>query len=348
MGAKDPKAAEPAKELQTVQSAPLSYRDIEQIGKAFVASGMFGKDVDRVSKAITKIMAGQELGMAPFAAMRAVHVIEGNATLSANTMAAMVKRSGKYDYEVNKKTADGCEITYYEIRAGKRYKIGTETFDADEARTAGLMNKNNWRNYPKAMMFARCMSNGVRTYCPDVFSGMLVYTPDEMGGAVDEGGTYTGDMDKVIDMDPETGDVKQPEPDQEPEPEQEEAPGVPYDPSEQPGSEEISSAHQPAPEPEPRIEVDADFKDATMGMLDTLGLTAMGRMRILKQTTGKVTDKSLTDQNWRDLYTAVEKYLNEDEPIPAEWLPKGKEVPANVDVETGEILEEGDNDDGGN
>lgn len=332
MGDKKPKA-EQAKELQTVQNAPLSYNDIAQIGKAFVASGMFGRDVDRVSKAITKIMAGQELGMAPFAAMRAVHVIEGNATLSANTMAAMVKRSGKYDYEVGKKTAEGCEITYYEIRAGKRYKIGTETFDIDEARTAGLMNKQNWVKYPKAMMFARCMSNGVRTYCPDVFSGMLVYTPDELGGAVDNSGGFTGDMDKIIDMDPETGDIKEPEPDQ---------------PADDPEPEAEPEAVEDAPEPEPRIEVDADFKDATMGMLDTLGLTAMGRMRILKQTTGKITDKSLTDQNWRDLYAAVEKYLNEDEPIPAEWLPKGKEVPANVDVETGEILEEGDNDDGGN
>lgn len=172
------------------QNKMLTYQEVEQIGKAFVASGMFGRDIDRVSKAITKIMAGQELGMAPFAAMRAIHVIEGNATLSANTMAAMIKRSGRYDYEVKEKSATKCVIDFFETRGGTRRKIGTETFDEEEAKAAGLLNKNNWRNYPKSMMFARCMSNGVRTYAPDVFNGMLVYTPDEMGGKVDLSGDY--------------------------------------------------------------------------------------------------------------------------------------------------------------
>lgn len=233
MGDKKPKAEQAASEvaLTPVQNRMLSYAEIEQIGKAFVASGMFGRDVDRTSKAITKIMAGQELGMAPFAAMRAVHVIDGNATLSANTMAAMVKRSGKYDYTVDKKTAELCQITFYEIRNGKRYSIGVETFDKAEAQTAGLMNKTNWRNYPKAMLFARCMSNGVRTYCPDVFSGMLVYTPDELGGKVDDSGHYTGDLDKVIDIDPQTSEVKEAAP--EPETEVEETPEVEPEPVEE-------------------------------------------------------------------------------------------------------------------
>ena len=133
----------------------LSYSEIEQVSRAFVASGMFGRDVDKISKAITKIMAGQELGLAPFASMRAVHVIEGNATLSANTMAGMVKSSGRYDYEVVKKEIDECVIDFYEIRKGKRVKLGTEKFDEAEAKAAQLLNKQNLQKYPKAMMFAR-------------------------------------------------------------------------------------------------------------------------------------------------------------------------------------------------
>ena len=43
------------------------------------------------------------------------------------------------------------------------------------------------------MLFARAMSNGVRWYCPDVFAGMAVYTPDEMGADVDgEGNVIEG------------------------------------------------------------------------------------------------------------------------------------------------------------
>lgn len=160
----------------------MSYDEIERIGRAFVASGMFGRDMDKVSKAITKIMAGQELGFAPFASMRAIHVIEGNATLSANTMAAMVKSSNRYDYDVLEKTDKVCRIAFYGMRKGKRVKLGIETFDWDEATKAKLTHKNNWQNYPKAMLFARCMSNGVRSFAPDVFNGVAVYTPDELDG----------------------------------------------------------------------------------------------------------------------------------------------------------------------
>ena len=130
-----------AAESQIQVRKQLSYSEIEQISKAFVASGMFGRDVDKISKGITKIMAGQELGLAPFASMRAVHVIEGNATLSANTMAGMVKSSGRYDYEVKKKDLTGCDIDFFEIRNGKRVKIGSETLDIDEAKMAGMFDR---------------------------------------------------------------------------------------------------------------------------------------------------------------------------------------------------------------
>lgn len=316
MGDKKPKAASEPKELAIapIPNKVLTYQEIEQIGKAFVASGMFGRDIDRVSKAITKIMAGQELGMAPFAAMRAVHVIDGNATLSANTMAAMVKRSGKYDYTVDKKDADGCTITFFEIREGKRYKIGVETFDKEEAQTAGLMGKTNWKNYPKAMMFARCMSNGVRTYCPDVFSGMLVYTPDEMGGKVNDDGQYTGDMDKVIDIDPKTNEVKQPEP--------EKAAEEPEAETETPTETEPEA--EPTPEPEvevePPVTVDDTFKEQVEEKIATMGLKTIGVNRLIKQATGKITTKSLSEQQWRDLAQLVDDVLNGAETIPDDWI----------------------------
>jgi hypothetical protein len=168
---------------------PQSYKEVKGVAQTFVASKMFS-GIASDSQAFTKILAGMELGIAPFAAMRAVHVIQGQATLSANVMAAMVKRSGRYDYRVLKKEQDQCVIEFFEIRDGKRESVGKETFDQSEAEAAKLTGKDNWRAYPKAMMFARCMSNGVRTYCPDVFNGMSIYTPDELGGKVNHDGEF--------------------------------------------------------------------------------------------------------------------------------------------------------------
>lgn len=344
----------------------LSYAEIEKIGKAFVASQMFGNDMDRTSKAITKIMAGQELGLAPFASMRAVHVIEGNATLSANTMAGMVKSSGRYDYEITKKTLTECEITFFEVKGGKRVKQGSETFDMDEARMAGLIDpecpdaptkhnirpisrwnkwkkqnetkdgcmcKDNWKNYPKAMLFARCMSNGVRTYCPDVFSGMLVYTPDELNARVAADGS-------VIDLDPETGEVQNaPEPkastkgDDAVEGEVNQTPADETEGVDQPAPDDdpiteadIEAANaaaeeaEPEDEPEPPIEVNAEMKDATEQMYKELPIKEAYRIRFLKDVTGAITLKSLkTDKQWRDLYDRCGAILSGDEELKEEW-----------------------------
>jgi hypothetical protein len=334
----------------------LSYSEIEQISKAFVASGMFGRDVDKISKGITKIMAGQELGLAPFASMRAVHVIEGNATLSANTMAGMIKSSGRYDYTVVKKEVDGCVIDFYEILKGKRTKIGTESFDKSEAQSAGLLNKQNWQKYPKAMMFARCISNGTRTYCPDVFSGMLVYTPDELNAQVN----IAGD---VIDIEPSTGEVTSPEKpaapkskketeavdadiDQTPhyenegtddhpditdpnEPSQdeiEEAAGVPHDPSEQPGSVEVP-AQEPEEEPEPVLEITDEVRETAWEMYESLPLKGQYKLRFLKDVTGVITKNSMKkDEQWRALYTRCEDILGGDVQLPAEYVKEGTQT----------------------
>ena len=57
-----------------------------------------------------------------------------------------------------------------------------------DASAAGLTNKDNWKKYPRNMLFARAISNGQKWYAPDVYNGVTVYTPDEMGASVDEEG----------------------------------------------------------------------------------------------------------------------------------------------------------------
>lgn len=327
----------PAGELAVQKQ--LSYAEIEKTARAFVASGMFGRDMDKISKGITKIMAGQELGLAPFASMRAVHVIEGNATLSANTMAGMVKSSGRYDYEVKKKEVGECVIDFFEYRNGKRIKIGTESFDEAEAKAAGLMGKQNWQKYPKAMMFARCISNGVRTYCPDVFSGMLVYTPDELNARVGADGN-------VIDIDEDGNVTNAPEPkksekgdkaqdadvDQTPADDSSDGVDEPAPEEETITDEEIEASGnsadvEPEEEAEPELEITDVVKEELITKIDSLGLSGRGRIALIKETTGSVNPKMIkSDEKWRDLYKKVHAFLDSEEEIPADWLPEESKV----------------------
>jgi hypothetical protein len=47
------------------------------------------------------------------------------------------------------------------------------------AKAAGLGGKDNWRSYPRQMLRARVISEGVRATFPAVLNGM--YTPEEVG-----------------------------------------------------------------------------------------------------------------------------------------------------------------------
>jgi hypothetical protein len=47
-----------------------------------------------------------------------------------------------------------------------------------QAKSIGIANKDNWKNYPRAMLRARCVSEGIRSVYPGCVVG--VYTPEEI------------------------------------------------------------------------------------------------------------------------------------------------------------------------
>jgi hypothetical protein len=153
-----------------MQLQKYSDTDIISIGKAFAESGMF-PDVKTAAQAIVKIQAGREIGIPPFASMNGIHIIQGKLTLGAGLMASTVKGSGKYDYKVTELTDTVCSIDFYQDGE----ITGASTFTIEDAKKAGTKNLDR---FPKNMLFARAMSNGVKWFCADVFAGP-VYTPEE-------------------------------------------------------------------------------------------------------------------------------------------------------------------------
>lgn len=174
------------RESQTVDPVlmPPTFEGTMSVAKVFAESGFF-HDAKQGAQALVKIMAGRELGFPPFAAMTGIFVAESRngrpARLGfhANLMAAAVKRSGRYDYDVIEHDEQKCVLEFFALRGGKRVSLGKSPFTMDDARRAGLANGANYSAFPRNMTFARAMSNGVKWYCPDVFGGP-VYTPEEL------------------------------------------------------------------------------------------------------------------------------------------------------------------------
>jgi hypothetical protein len=161
--------------------------DVERAAQAMAGSGFF-QDTRQAAQAVVKILAGQEMGFGPFSSMTGVYIIQGRPAIGANLMAAAVKRHPKYDYRVVKNEDAVCEIAFYQ----EGVEIGRSVFDTEDARKAGTKNLDK---FPRNMLFARAMSNGVRWFVPDVFMGATVYTPEELGAEVDDEG-------HVIDVTP--------------------------------------------------------------------------------------------------------------------------------------------------
>lgn len=175
-----------------VRLADLSpeYAEIMVLGNVLQKSGYF-KDVRDQAQAVTKILFGRELGFSPIVSMGGIHIIEGKPALSSNLMATLIKRSGKYDYRVKVWTLTECVLTFREKADGKWSDVGESSFTMEDAQRAGVVRSGgSWAKYPKAMMFARALSQGLRTYCPDV-SAAPIYSPEEMGATVNEDGDVT-------------------------------------------------------------------------------------------------------------------------------------------------------------
>jgi len=157
--------------------------DLSRVAKMLSMSGYFN-DAKDVAQCGVKVLAGAELGFGAFASMTGIHIIKGKPSLGAGLMASAVKRHPNYNYKILEHTDQVCRIAFFEKWDGKFEQIGVSEMTIKDAQTAGLLQGNsNWKNYPKNMLFARAMSNGVRWYCPDVFD-TPVYTPDELGAEV--------------------------------------------------------------------------------------------------------------------------------------------------------------------
>lgn len=188
-----------------------------------VQSGYF-TDARSMSQAIVKIKAGRDLGLSSFASMNGIDVVEGHLRLRSSLLATLVKQSPKYTYRVREWTAEGCCIEFFELNTiGDKESLGFGEFTEADRERGGLSLKTKkgypsvWGKYPKAMFFARAMSNGVAAHCPDVTGGTRVYTEgDDFGNGtgfelppVDP--TRTDALNAALEDDPLPGAGDEPE-----------------------------------------------------------------------------------------------------------------------------------------
>lgn len=153
------------------QGALIPINDLEKMALYLVKSGLFGLKTQ--DQAMALMLIAQAEGMHPAIAARDYHIIQGRHSLKADAMLArFITAGGKVTW--HEYTDSSVSATFTHPQGG----AVTVGWDMARAKQADLGSKDNWKKYPRQMLRARVISEGIRTVCPGVAVG--VYTPEEV------------------------------------------------------------------------------------------------------------------------------------------------------------------------
>ncbi len=235
------------------RNADAAYQIAERLSQSsFVPQQFRGKPVELTAA----MLAGLEVGLSPRTAMRSFDIISGQAAPRAITLRAVVQSHG-HEMVLVESTATRCRM---KGRRKGSQEWQTVTWTLDRARDLGLVNKDNWKKQPAAMLTARATSELARLIASDAILG-IGYSSEEVadGGAYDEqvgtDTTTTAPAPTTRRMSRPRPVHATPEPDEEPDPH---APG-PND--------------EPLPIESPLLDTSSALAKAMFATLGELGVT---------------------------------------------------------------------------
>lgn len=154
-----------------MSNAVIPFAEVTKMAAVAASSRMFGFKTQDEALAIMLLCQGE--GLHPAVAMRDYHVISGRPSMKADAMLARFQQAGgsvkwtRYD-----ETAVSGVFSHPQ---GGSVEI---TWNMEQAKRANLSGKDVWKAHPRAMLRARCISEGIRTVFPACIVG--VYTPEEI------------------------------------------------------------------------------------------------------------------------------------------------------------------------
>ena len=156
-----------SKEIST-----FSIQDMQTMAKTVVQSRMFG--VDNEHQAMSLMLLCQAQGLHPMIAVQKYHIIQGRPAMKSEAMlAAFQKAGGKVRWIERTETIAEAEFSH---SSGGTLKV---RWTIDQAKKAGLIKESgSWVKFPRAMLSARVISEGIRAVLPSIVEG--VYTPEEI------------------------------------------------------------------------------------------------------------------------------------------------------------------------
>lgn len=167
------------KDFNPVSLMPASFDAKLTMAQTLVKSGLLPQGLNTAEKVCVALEWGHELQLSPMVAVNNIAVINGKPTLSADIMAAVVKRSPEYGgIEWIEQSDTKAECVVKRVLSNGQVESTKSTYTIEDAQKAGLTTRDNWKKYPRRMLKHRCQSYALRDMFPDLLAGL--YTPEEM------------------------------------------------------------------------------------------------------------------------------------------------------------------------
>lgn len=144
---------------------------MQEMAKIGVESNFFG--IKKPTEALALMLIAQSEGKHPATVFSQYHVIQGRPALKSDAMLARFQQAGGR-VEWHTHTNEKVSATFIHPQGGSL----TVDWDMPRAKEAGLTGKDNYKKFPRQMLRARVISEGVRAVYPGVLQGM--YTPEEV------------------------------------------------------------------------------------------------------------------------------------------------------------------------
>lgn len=165
-----------------MSTALVPINDLERMATVVVKSQLFG--VENLEQAMTLMLLAQAEGVHPAIAMRDYHIVEGKPALKADAMLARFQAGGgKIEWEEYTDAKVSAKFSHpqspkpvlieWDIERASKVKV----YNRKSSGWEPITNKHTWKSYPRQMLKARVISEGVRATNPGVAVG--IYTVEE-------------------------------------------------------------------------------------------------------------------------------------------------------------------------
>ncbi len=168
----------------------VPFQELQGMAGAIVASGLFGMKTP--DQALALMLVAQAEGQHPATITQDYDIIQGRAARKTHSVLARFQQmGGKIEWhELTDKVADAT----FTHKAGGTLRM---TWTLEQAQQAKLTGKDNWKNYPRAMLRARCIAEGVRAVYPAALGGMMVSEEAQDAGPMDRQDVIDGEATVV-------------------------------------------------------------------------------------------------------------------------------------------------------